>query len=432
MLLAMLIVATCVFSAHAQGIIANSLDSDIPTLIREALGQHPAMRSQVSMNDAAHAGVASAKWQFGPTPSVGVERASARDQSFRGDQTVSTVRLQQPIWTGGHLTGNLAKAEAQAMSANADLEVTRQQIALRVIQSWSDAVAAHFKVNSYLQSRDIHTRLLGLVERRTKEGVSSQADIQLARSRLDGVDADLAAANAQRTTALDKLQLLIGRSVPLASLSIVADFRSPEALGSLDDLVMLGREQSPQIAKARAQSKSAEADIQIARSSLSPELYLRAERQYGNFYIPNLDPQNRVFVGLSSSLGAGLSSLSGVDAAIARHISAQEDIQSQQLAVDEQIRSDVTLARVAQQRRTSLERVTQSSKDVYSSWERQFLAGRKQWADLMNAAREQTQNDAQFADAIATQYLAGWRLNVLTQGVEAVMERQPNTRARPQ
>jgi hypothetical protein len=43
------------------------------------------------------------------------------------------------------------------------------------------------------------------------------------------------------------------------------------------------------------------------QSSLSPQLNLRVERQWGNHNIINADTENRVFLELSSSFGAGLS-----------------------------------------------------------------------------------------------------------------------------
>lgn len=389
-------------------------------LIRAALAHHPSLRAQAGMGDAARAGVEGAKWQYWPTPSVGVEHTNTNDPVYRGDNTVTTLRLQQPLWTGGRLDGNLSKAEAQNLAAQADQEITRQQLALRVLQAWSEALAAQGKVVAYEQSRDMHARLLALVERRTREGASARADIDLARSRLDTTEADLAMAYSQREVALDKLRLLTGRPVTVNMPSSGATRPPPIHAAALDKLLVMAREQSPQLAKARAQSKGAEAEIALAQAALSPEVYLRAERQYGNSYTPNQDPQNRVFLGVSMALGAGLSTLSGIEAARARQRAAQEDIQTQQLAVDEQVQSDATLARTSEQRRVSLERVRQSSADVYASWERQFLAGRKQWQDLMNAAREQAQNDALLADTLAALQLTSWRLALLTQGVDAV------------
>ena len=399
-----------------------SVAGGLPSLIGEALIQHPSLRVQASMQAAAKAGVEGAIWQYWPTPSLALERAITDDPAYRGDHSVITLRLQQPLWAGGRLSGNLSKANAQTIVAQADFESIRQQLALRVAQSWSDIAAAQGKVIAYEQSRDVHARLLALVERRTREGASAQADIDLARSRIDGIEADLTSAQAQRDTAMGKLGLLVGRVVRLDELGHTTDSRPPEPAAGQEHRLSSAREQSPLIAKARAQVKIAQADVDIAKAALSPEVYLRAERQYGNLYQANQDPQTRLFVGLSTVFGGGLSSLSGIDVARARQRAAQEDIQTQQLAIDEQVLGDITLERSTGMRRSNLERVRLSSNEVYASWERQFLAGRKQWQDLMNAAREQMQNEVQLADTIAAQHLVGWRLSILTQGLDATLQ----------
>lgn len=408
----------CVLGLHAPGAVRAEA---VPNLIREALQQHPSVRAQLGMQGAAQAGVAAAQWQYWPTPSIGLERANTSDPAYSGDRAVTTLRLQQPLWTGGRLDGNLRKAEAQVRLIAAELEATRQQLALRVVQAWSEATAAHGKVGAYEHSRAAHLRLLGLVERRTQEGVSAQADIALARTRLDGTEADLAAAQAQRDTALDKLRLLTGRPIVASALDEAAYQRPPAPAEALDELLAAAREQSPLVAKARAQGEAANAEVTLAKAALSPEVYVRAERQYGNFSLPNQSPQNRLFVGVATAFGGGLSSLSNVDAAVARQQAAQDDIQTQHLAVDEQVRSDATVARTADERRVRLEQARLSTAEVTASWERQFLAGRKQWQDLMNAAREQTQNDIQLADTMSSQQLTGWRLAILARGVDALL-----------
>jgi len=402
---------------------AVSAQEQLPSLIQSALDHHPSVRAQSGMQDAALAGVAGAKWQYWATPSVNLERANTADPAYRGDSTVSTLRLQQPLWTGGRLDGNLSKAESQLFAAQADLEVTRQQLALRVLQAWSEAVAAQGKFVSYEEGEAVHQRLLGMVERRHSEGFSAQADTDLASSRIEGVRADLLSARAQRDIALDKLRLLTGRPFAASQLIPTTSSHPVESTLSLDELLAAAREQSPQIAKARAQGKIAEAEVTLAKATLSPEVFLRAERQYGNFYQSGQGPQNRIFVGVASNFGGGLSSLSGLEAARARQRAAEEDVRAQVLTLDEQIQSDANLLRMTKERRSALERVQKNAANVSASWERQFLAGRKQWQDLMNAAREQMQSDVQLADVIATEQLTAWRLVILTQGVNAVLMR---------
>jgi adhesin transport system outer membrane protein len=403
-------------AAYAQGQIG------LGDLISETFATHPALRGQQGMQEAAQAGVAGAHWQFYPTPSLSVEQASTatNDPSYRGDQRVITAGVRQPLWTGGRLTGNLAKAEAQDLAARAELEGTRQQLALRVIQAYAEALAAQKKHKAWEESRATHQRLLDMVIHREREGASAASDVLLARSRLNGVDADRMLAQAQYAIALERLRLLIGgRHIAVDALQ--AELPPMDSVAKVDRWLDSARALSPQISKARAQVRVSEAETEAARAALSPEVSLRAERQWGNFGTSGSDPQNRIFLAVSTAFGGGLSSLSGVDAARARSRAAVEDVQTQQMVVDDQVQSDLTLWQISRHRRESLQEALAASTTITASWERQFLAGRKNWQDLINAAREQAQIEAQISDVLNTELLTGWRLFTLAHGVDALL-----------
>jgi adhesin transport system outer membrane protein len=392
------------------------------TLISETFATHPALRGQHGMQEAAKEGVAGARWQFYPTPSLSLEQAgtSSNDPSYRGDQRVITAAVRQPLWTGGRLTGNLAKAEAQDLAVGAELEGTRQQLALRVIQAYAEAFAAQKKQKAWEESRATHQRLLNMVISRVKDGASADADVLLARSRLLGVDADRMLAQAQVEVSLERLRLLIGGR-PIAANALQVELPPMDNVADVSTWLQNARIISPQITKARAQAQVAEADIEVARAALSPEVSLRAERQRGNFSTPGTESQSRIFLTVSTAFGGGLSSLSGIDAARARSRAAADDVQTQQLVIDDQVHSDIKLWRMSRERRQSLQDALDASTAITASWERQFLAGRKNWQDLINAAREQAQLEAQIGEVLNTELLTGWRLFTLAHGVDALL-----------
>jgi adhesin transport system outer membrane protein len=190
----------------------------------------------------------------------------------------------------------------------------------------------------------------------------------------------------------------------------------------LADLVDQAKAISPQLQKTMQSTEVARAEVDLAKAALLPELALRYEHQSGNFNVANAPSINRVFVTFNSTLGAGLSGLSGVNAAVAQLAVAQEQIAEQEQALVEQVQLDFTLVQAAQTRLRGLSLATKASSDVLDSYERQFLAGRKQWLDLMNAAREQAQTESQLADAMGALELSTLRLVLLTGGVEALLQ----------
>lgn len=384
-------------------------------LIGSALSSYPSIQAQQAQERAAEAGVDSAKWQFYPTASVSVEkaRASASDPAYQGDSTVSTLRLQQPLWSGGRLTAGQEKAEAGVVASKAALDEARQQLALRVVQAYGDWLAAHLKIQADEKSLATHNRLRDQVRRRIEQGASAESDLTLAMGRLQLVAAELSTLRAQEETGLVRLGQLVGRRVDRAEL--LAMIAAPRPAGSgLQALVDRALAINPAIQKAQAQAKVQEAAVAERRADLSPEVYLRAERQYGNATYANSSPENRLFIGLSSRFGAGLSSLSNVEGAKSQHQAALAEVDVLRRVVSEQVLSDHALAVSFDRRLEAVNAALTAAGQVSESYDRQFLAGRKTWQDVMNAARELAQTEVQLADLKAAQVVATWRLAIYT------------------
>jgi adhesin transport system outer membrane protein len=182
---------------------------------------------------------------------------------------------------------------------------------------------------------------------------------------------------------------------------------------------------SATVKKARSQIRVQEATISELRADLSPEVYLRAERQFGNFNFSDGAPESRLFVGVNSRFGAGLSASSNVAAARSQLEAAVAEVQGQTRLINEQVLADHALALSSEQRLTSVRASLRSAQSVYESYDRQFLAGRRTWLDVMNAAREVAQTETLIADLISTQVVASWRLSFYTRGIEAVTPGSP-------
>ena len=398
----------------------------LASLVRDALASHPATQSQRALVASAAAGVDSARWQFYPTPSVSLENATTRgaDPLYQGDNRVATLRLQQPLYTGGRLTAGADKAQASLDQSQAALEESRLQLSLRVVQAYGEWLSAHLKAQASQKSEDTHNRLLRQVQRRINEGASAESDRVLAQGRLDAVRADVTAARAQGDTALARLGQLLGR--PIAGDALASTVATPRAVNAQAAALLeqaLG--QSAALQKAQSQVRMQEATVLERRADLLPEVYLRAERQYGNFNFANGAPVNRLFVGVNSRLGAGLSGLSNVAAARGQLEAALAEVQVQTRNLNEQVLADHAQFMATERRLSSVLASLRSAQSVSESFDRQFLAGRKTWLDVMNAARELAQTEALIADLLATQVVVSWRLSFYTQGIEAVTQGNP-------
>jgi len=401
----------------------NASAQKLENLIALALSSNPLTKSQQTLVESAKVGVDSAKWQFYPTPSVSVEMAntSSSDLLYQGDKRVSIGRIQQPLWTGGRLSAGVNKAEAGLAVSQASLEEARLQLGLRVVQAYGDWLSAHLKTLANEKSLATHIRLHDQVKRRVNEGTSANSDLTLAIARLEAISAELTAVRAQGEVAIARLGQFLGNPVDAASL--MKEVASPYSLtGNMQGVLEQAIDINPSIIKAQATARVQEVVIDEKRADLSPEVFVRAERQYGNYTFANGPPENRFFVGLTSRFGAGLSTFSSIEAARLQHNAALTDIEVQTRAVNEQVLSDYALAQSIASRIAAVYKSLSAANDVLSSYNRQFLAGRKSWLDVMNAARELTQTETQLADLHATQVVVTWRLGAYTRGIGALTE----------
>jgi outer membrane protein, adhesin transport system len=338
---------------------------------------------------------------------------SSSDPSYIGSDGVTTFRISQPIFTGGLFSAQLEKAKANLQVSQAGVRETRRQIALRVVQAYADWNSADLKVKSIEKSLVIHQKLLQQAKNRIAQGASPSSDLTLVQSRIDATMGELFSAKLQSELAIQKLNELTGVTVNASQLQ--AGKTGPvQHKQPIESLLANAQLLSPELQRAKAQALIAKSSAQEKESALKPDIYVRAERQYGNYFSNNTNPSTRIFIGVSSKFGPGLSSFTQISAAKAQEDSSEFEIQSQQRLVRETVLNDVSVLRSLQEKMQVLEGALQASQSVLESFERQFNAGRKSWLDLMTIAKDVAQNETQLAELRGSQLQTSWRLQILT------------------
>jgi len=177
----------------------------------------------------------------------------------------------------------------------------------------------------------------------------------------------------------------------------------------------------PSLTRLRAQIRQVEQEVNDRKADFWPEVYVRAEHQRGNYTIANYPTTNRVFIGMNSRFGAGLSTPQQVASAVQRQQAAEQELDGGQRKALEQAQSLWIQLQDVQARLPALEQVSKANWATQEAWDRQFLAGRKSWLDVMNAARESMQSELELADARVTEKSLLWRLGLFVQGVDSVL-----------
>lgn len=417
----------CTAATHAQQ--ADSMEAN-PHNYRHYLGivvqQHPSVRAAQNQIESARQDVEGAKWQFMPTPSFGVEKSNKSADGFT-DRRTTFARLQQPLWTGGRLTAQLDKAQAQETIATLTLAEQRLTLAQRWLQLWAETQAADLKVQAFADSEDQHRKYVQQVQSRAKEGQAPRSDTQLSLTRLAAVQAELEQARAQKRQTISRLEQLYGGPLPIAAIHWTAALPSktnttttPQRTAS--DWLAMVQDQHPSLQKAAAVTRTVQADVELSKAKAYPELYVRGEVLDGDVSKHN----RQIYIGMTSSFGAGLSSLSTIAAAQAKLDAQAHETETRRRDIADQVQADVQSVESQTQRLQYLDQAYASAHEYLQASERQFAAGRKSWQELMNTAREKAQTLAQLADAKSLHWLAQQRLNLLSMGVDTYLNGNAN------
>jgi adhesin transport system outer membrane protein len=360
--------------------------------------------------------------EWGRFPTVSVDAGAQSSNSATSVAPTSTVRVEQPLWAGGRIEGQIDAARAQVSAAElAELDARRrlaEETAVAYV-GWMDAAA---RVDIARESAVALAQLVDYVRRRETEGLASLADVSIGRARYSSALAlieEMSGAQEQARAQLEALMVTriergIAVNVPEVPDRTVADTEAAYIANS------------QLVAQRRAEVDAARAQAAVRKSALFPKVALRLERftyqSNGGLTPPN---DSRAMVVVQFSPDAGLASYSGAQAAQSRIDSALA-----QLAADEndaRLRARANWAEHMASRRQAAElepQVTALDTSM-ASFMRQFEAGRKSWLELLNTQREVVDARIALSRARTSRDQSALRLMVNTGTFWSWLERLP-------
>jgi adhesin transport system outer membrane protein len=363
-------------------------------VLQSALSSHPALQGKRSAQAAARAEQDGAEWQRYPALSVESAQANSGNSGL--------VRIEQPLWTGGRITAGINASGSRFDAAGAALEEEKLNLSLRVIAAYTEAMRQKSRQQHAISGVAEHEKLLNMIRRRVGQEVSSLTDQRLAESRMYQAANDQSAATQALNNSLTQLTQLAGKSVAEISTLEMGKLGAP---ANLEAILPMALSYSPVLRRLTYEEEAANADITSKRSAYMPQLVVRLERSMGQIN------DSRAMLVLLAQPGAGLSAMSGVDAAIAK----REAVRMAREAAERDTRERVTLDwnewTASRQRLENASQSRTMSTEVFESYARQYVIGRKTWSDVLNAVREATQSQFALEDAHAQTIAAGLRLS---------------------
>jgi outer membrane protein, adhesin transport system len=365
-----------------------------------ALASHPAVRGKQADIRAATAEMEGAKWARYPVPTLEASAPAAGDGMPGG-----LLRIDQPLWSGGRISAAIDNARRQVDVSGDALQETRWSLTQQLIAAYVEALRQQARQTHATAAIGEHEKLLAMIKRRVAQEVSPLVDQRFAESRLYQAQSDKALAIQSLNNARAQLVQLTG----LADYELSWDGLGTEgAPASLEAAVQAALEASPTLRRLRNEAAIAEAAIDIRRSVYKPQLLLRLERQAGG----SLVSDSRATLVLQAQPGSGLASLSAVEAAVAKRESALQAIEAAKTDLNTKLAVDwddyiASQARLADSRLSSA-----MSAEVFDSYARQYVIGRKTWIDVLNAIREAVQAHYVLEDTHSQGVAAALRLRL--------------------
>ncbi|NQZ48244.1 MAG: TolC family protein [Erythrobacter sp.] len=367
---------------------ALSIPSPLSDAVEIALAQNPSVLAQLAELAALNSDLEVAQWQRFPNLSAEVLATTGGSNAADADGLAVNLALEQPIWAGGGIGARIDAARINRDVGRTAIREVRFNILNAVISAYYEALLS-FERARVIEAGLVEMRALVVsIERRVAQQVSPLADLTLAQSRLTQLEIELSSANQQGENALVRLEQLVGAPVenvifPAAGLT---DNLPPEAL-ALMEMVNC----SPALERRQGEVDLAEAQVDTVRSDILPQVLLQLSQS-------ELTGSRAALV-LRMQTGNGLSNFAATDSARARVDRAIAELGEADREVRAQLRSQYVDLRSNQRRDETGTIAVDAADSLLLSYERQFVAGRRSWLDVLNAAREKVSTRIALSDA---------------------------------
>lgn len=385
--------------------------TSIEYLINSTLNTHPALKASQQIIKSAEAGVEGARWGYYPTPSVEISQSPSR----RG----AAFRLDQPLWTGGKIDASVDIATLTQRESFYGFNESSYLLIESLLQSIQSYHQATLSIRALEEGKGQLKELQAMLERRIEAGVSSQADRELLSSRLSQIEGDIASSNTKALMARHQIELISGVSIN-GTIDINTSIVQTQPL-TYPELAEAVSVTHPSLKKLAVRTQMAHAELDKAKAVLWPSLMLRAEHTNGSIYTDGGKTDNLIYLHAQMSTGAGLSALSSIQSAESKILQSRYEQQSKTKELVDNALREYNNVQTYKDRVVSITQTIAAAQKVFDSYTRLFIAGKRQWLDLVNSSRELTQYKTSLAEMEASYVISAYQL-ALQQGTLYVGE----------
>jgi protease secretion system outer membrane protein len=303
----------------------------------------------------------------------------------------AVVQVRQPIL---NLDGIARYRQGKVMAAQGEaaFESSSDEVAVRVVSAYMDALFAEDQVALSKVSRDMYLEQMHVNDRLFEKGEGTKTDMLETQARLDVAEAQLTEAKDNAVAARDTLAGIIGMDP--GNLDRLGEAFRPATVnpGTFEDWEKTARTRNPELAAARLAVENARLEISKNRAGHYPRVDLVAAYSKGDAESINTYTQNTlnrtigVQVNIPIYQGGAISATTRQS--VAGYGRAQSDLDARTSKVLVELRKAYSLVQSSVHKIEALEKAVVSGKLLMTATEQSIKGGVRINLDLLNAQQQ--------------------------------------------
>lgn len=386
---------------------ASALAMPLDQAVRNGLAIHPQVRAALSEAARADTEVKIAKGGYYPSLSL-----SGGPREFDIGEAVYDVTVSQMLYDWGRVDSQVDTAKATQRQLSATAEVTREDAALDIVETYLDVLVAQRRIDAVRR----HIRLLddirAMTEARGADGYSDRSEQDRAGLEISRAQEQLALEKGALLDAGNQFMLLTG--APAEGLAEPRPQSMQRYLATRDLPRIISS--SPLYLRAVEDTSLAEAELRGTKAALLPQLNLEASatrREIGG----RLQNDSMVNLRLRMDTIQGLSNFQRPTAAAQRLESANWGQDAILRDIRRQLQSLFDIGDSLLWREHALAVQVRDSEQVGGLYREQFEVGRRDVIDLLTVQRERFEAERQLivlqVERLRLEYRAAAQIGLL-------------------
>lgn len=312
-------------------------------------------------------------------------------QHLEYSSKVAAVQLRQPVI---NLDGvaRYKQGVAQSNYAGAQFAYRKQDLIMRLVSAYTDALFASTQLRLAEVQRDAYAEQQSVNQRLFEKGEGTKTDMLETQARLDLAEAQVLESQDNVQTARATLAGIVGQDVDVIE-DVADNFRiSPDAVMSLEEWRAIALKQNPELAAMTFSIETARQEVNKNRAGHAPRLDFTASYSKNTSDTLNTynqeSTQKAVGIQLTIPLYAGGAVSASTRQAVANQEKAKSDLQAGTDKVMVELRKQHALVLSSVSRLRALDKAVASGTLLIKATEQSIKGGVRINLDLLNAQQQ--------------------------------------------